>query len=240
MINEIVKLVLMKVLFSRRFVTASCIGFAVIILVLRSIMSELEPASRLHFEIKSTWNDFSIDHPSTHLTLSSDVDHGMVIEINAPFFNDPPNPGGQPGLPFQGLWEHEVVEAFFLNDKNQYLEAEFCPHGQHLVLLLNGFRKPFKDMLNLTYNAAIHGNTWKGKAVIPWDYFPHGITRFNAYAIHGSATWRVYEALYPVPKEKFSSPDFHRLEYFKNVDFKRIFPKTYQADQVSSLWKDIA
>lgn len=77
-----------------------------------------------------------------------------------------------------------------------------------------------QDMLNLTYNAVIHGNTWKGKAIIPWDYFPLGITRFNAYAIHGSATWKTYEALYPVPKEKFSSPDlcvYLHLQYISLI-----------------------
>jgi hypothetical protein len=27
--------------------------------------------------------------------------------MNAPFFNDPPNPGGPAGEPFPGLWEYE-------------------------------------------------------------------------------------------------------------------------------------
>jgi hypothetical protein len=31
-----------------------------------------------------------------------------------------------------------VVEAFFLNQEDQYLELEFGPHGQHLMLLLQG------------------------------------------------------------------------------------------------------
>ena len=93
--------------------------------------------------------------------------------MNAPFFNDPPNPGGPAGEPFPGLWEYEgnytffvfmlsiifialyrtrmqfilifyycrnsrlsiistfifiiVVEIFFLNDLDHYIELEFCP-----------------------------------------------------------------------------------------------------------------
>ena len=37
-----------------------------------------------------------------------------------------------------------MVEAFFLNHKDQYLEVEFGPHGQHIVLLLDGRRNAVK------------------------------------------------------------------------------------------------
>ncbi|CAH2300949.1 Hypothetical predicted protein, partial [Pelobates cultripes] len=54
-------------------------------------------------------------------------------------------PPGEPGQPFDGLWDYEVVESFFLNSKTtQYLEVELCPHGQHLVLLLCGVGNAFK------------------------------------------------------------------------------------------------
>ena len=43
------------------------------------------------------------------------------------------------GEAFYQLWDYEVVELFFLNSESKrYLEVEFGPHGQHLVLLLNG------------------------------------------------------------------------------------------------------
>ena len=44
----------------------------------------------------------------------------------------------------QAISIFKVVEAFFLNDKEQYLELEFGPHGQHLMLLLNGNRNAIK------------------------------------------------------------------------------------------------
>lgn len=65
----------------------------------------------------------------------------------------------------------------------------------------------FQDMLNLTYSAVISGNSWKGIAVIPWEYLPQNVEKFNAYAIHGSGKDRVYESLFPVPHGEFKDPD---------------------------------
>ena len=36
---------------------------------------------------------------------------------------------------------------------------------------------------------------------------PTKTNKMNAYAIHGRDSQRVYEALYPVPYQKFSNPD---------------------------------
>ena len=54
------------------------------------------------------------------------------------------------------LWEYEVVEAFFLaGESKKYIELEFGPHGQHLVLLLDGERKTIKHSLPLNYRYQI-------------------------------------------------------------------------------------
>lgn len=31
----------------------------------------------------------------------------VIMTVDAPFFNDPPSPGGIPGKPFPGLWDYE-------------------------------------------------------------------------------------------------------------------------------------
>ena len=65
------------------------------------------------------------------------------------------------------LWDYEVVEAFFLSSSSErYLELEFGPHGQHLVLLLDGRRNAIKHSLPLEYQATIDGKSWKGKAKV--------------------------------------------------------------------------
>lgn len=191
-------------------------------------------AGKLQFSITTTWNGQSVGHDPVKLSLQPAQDGGMLVQVDAPFFNSPPAPAGPPGQPFPGLWDYEVVEAFFLNDRDQYLEVELCPHGQHLLLMLNGQRKMVKDQLPLTtFNATISGNTWRGQAVLPRSYFPPGVTKFNAYAIHGQDSGRVYESLYPA--SNLDQPDFHRLEFFRPIDMTQALDH-YDPHQVSSLW----
>merc|ERR1719342_1959737 len=125
------------------------------------------------FNIGLTWDGKPVDHVPAKITLEPGPSE-IRVSVSAPFFNDPAPPGGLPGQAFFGLWEYEVVEAFFLNDKDQYLEVEFGPHGQHIVLLLNGRRNTVKR--NESENAA-------GK-MLP----------FSAH--DGTADDRKYEALY--------------------------------------------
>ncbi|EMP36382.1 UPF0462 protein C4orf33 like protein [Chelonia mydas] len=60
------------------------------------------------------------------------------MEVSALFFNDPPAPLVEPGKPFNGLWDYEVVEAFFLSETTKrYLEVELCPHRLEFFKPLN-------------------------------------------------------------------------------------------------------
>lgn len=61
--------------------------------------------------------------------------------------------------------------------------------------------------LQLEYTSSIDGHYWTGAAKIPEIYFPRQTNKFNAYAIHGSGNTRRYEALFPVPFQKFENPD---------------------------------
>ena len=62
-------------------------------------------------------------------------------------------------------------------------------------------------MLPLTFQASISGDKWHGVCNIPASYFPPQVTRFNAYAIHGSESAQQYEALYPAENGKHDQPD---------------------------------
>jgi len=186
------------------------------------------------FSIQKTWNDKPIDHSPVEMALSHVDDH-LVIQISAPFFDDPAPENGKVGEAFYKLWDYEVVEAFFLNDKDQYLELEFGPYGQHLSLLLNGRRNAIKHSLPMDYTASIDAvsKSWTGTARIPTSYFPPDVALFNAYAIHGTGEERVYEALYEV-----SGPqaDFHRLEKFQKIEFKDLMPGNKGAN-LSAIWE---
>lgn len=180
------------------------------------------------YSIKHRWNSEPIvDHRPVQLKLSSTStkDH-LLIEIDAPFFNDAAPPlktsdkSIQPG-PYAELWNYEVVELFFLSSlSNHYLELEFSPHGHYLVLLLVDRRKVLKDMLTITDFQVEFPSTdrWIGRASIPRSLFPAHVDRFNAFAIHGDEKNRIYEALYPATSDN-AHADFHRLEFFQSIQF---------------------
>ncbi|XP_051993909.1 UPF0462 protein C4orf33 homolog [Xyrauchen texanus] len=196
----------------------------------------------MEFLIRHTWDSLPVNHEPVKIKFSPG-EEGLRMEVIAPFFNDPPAPSGTPGEPFPGLWDYEVVESFFLNSNTeQYLEVEICPHGQHLVLLLNGKRNAFMQQLPLSFHASIEGKIWKGEALLPWRYFPQGVNKMNSYAIHGSGAGRTYEALYPVPKEDLQEgqgPDFHRLEYIRNFLLQSIMGEDWVLPE-SDLWNSVS
>merc|ERR1719150_3301803 len=186
------------------------------------------------YEIGLTWDGKPVDHIPAELTLQGNQ-NVVEITITAPYFDDPAPEGGKPGEAFFKLWEYEVVEAFFLNDKEQYLELEFGPHGQHLMLILNGNRNAIKHSLPMDYSASIdkEKQTWTGTARVPGSYFPPDVTRWNAYAIHGTDDSRKYEALF---ESSGPQPDFHRLEKFKPLKLGDILEGN-EGQQLSSVWE---
>ena len=103
-------------------------------------------------------------------------DSCLRISFSAPFYNNPASPAAPPG-PCQQLWDYEVFEIFFLGVNDRYVEVEVCPHGQHLVLLLDGVRKPFVDMLPLAYTYSVRDGKWTGHFDIPFAYFPPETSR---------------------------------------------------------------
>merc|ERR1719370_2255796 len=196
-------------------------------------MDKMEGSEK--FSILGTWDGKPIDHGPAQLSLRG-TDNVVEISITAPYFGDPAPPGGKPGEAFFKLWEYEVVEAFFLNDMEQYLELEFGPHGQHLMLLLNGNRNAIKHSLPLDYTATIDVDKkrWTGEARVPGSYFPPDVTLWNAYAIHGTGDTRTYEALFESPGPE---PDFHRLEKFQELRLGDLVEGN-SGSQLSAVWQN--
>ncbi|ETE69092.1 hypothetical protein L345_05116 [Ophiophagus hannah] len=183
----------------------------------------------MEFKIEHTWNSLPVSHDPVIIKLSPEK-AGILMELNAPFFNDPPAPPGEPGKPFNGLWDYE--EAFFLNYQTQQ-------HDQHLVLFLCGKRNICRKELPLKFEVSRSTTKWRGCAHLPWNFFPPNTDRFNAFAIHGSDMNRTYEALYPIPQNEVhcnQKPDFHHLEYFKNFSFKQLMGEDWKQIK-SDLWE---
>jgi hypothetical protein len=197
-------------------------------------------STTLNFTIKNLWNSsLIIEHRPVQLILSSSVDkNNLLIEIDAPFFDDPAPLSSPPG-PFPKLWNYEVVELFFLaSSTNHYIELEFSPHGHYLVLLLIDRHKLLKQMLPLSdyHVERPSSNRWVGRVRVPRAHFPARIDRFNAYAIHGQDKNRTYEALYPAPPQS-DRPDFHRLELFQPLNFEILL---VVGDKDGESWKNHA
>ncbi|KAG8505390.1 UPF0462 protein C4orf33 [Galemys pyrenaicus] len=90
----------------------------------------------------------------------------------------------------------------------------------------------------LSFGVSRGERTWEGRAFLPWSYFPPGVSRFNAYAIHGSADQRRYEALCPIPAAELrpgQQPDFHRLEYFGPLSLSALLGQE-RRQPASDLW----
>ncbi len=147
------------------------------------------------------------EHASIAVTFSSS---GLVVEVDAPFHNDPAPPGPKGAHP--GLWEFEVVELFLLGDEEQYLEIEVGPHGHHWVLEMQGRRQPRQEGLAMSLVTEFKPGRWQARATLPISHLPAGCSHANAYAIHGLPPSRRFLAAHPVPGRE---PDFHRLEHFQ-------------------------
>ena len=61
----------------------------------------------LTFEITQQWDGRPTGHDPITLQLSKSDENTITMEVNAPFFNDPGNPGGEAGKPFDQLWDYE-------------------------------------------------------------------------------------------------------------------------------------
>ncbi|CAF2027769.1 unnamed protein product [Rotaria magnacalcarata] len=209
----------------RRHLAGIIICASIVVLTLYLLTRHQTNTMAMKFSIATLWNSVPItNHRPVQISLSSTNDKDqLLIEIDAPFFNDPApvsSPSSPPGS-YPELWNYEVVELFFLaSSTNHYLELEFSPHGHYLVLLLLDRRKELKQMVPLPYYNVERptSDRWIGRAHIPRSLFPAHINRFNAYAIHGQDEKRTYEALYPATIDK-EKPDFHRLEFFQAFNF---------------------
>ena len=64
------------------------------------------------------------------------------------------------------------------------------------------------------------------------NYFPPGVDRFNAYAIHDQQNDPIYKSLYA---SNGAQPDFHDLPSFQKFD---ALPSLKSINQLSSTWED--
>ena len=163
-----------------------------------------------HWTIGLYWNGAEL--PSEcHVDVQVNplLNGDLSLRIDAPYHGDPP-PDAPAGSLWQ-LWEHEVVELFLVGANGHYLEAEFGPHGHHLLLQLSGPRQITAQHLPVDYEAEIAGGRWQGRAVIARALLPESVCKFNLFAISGAVPNRRHLAWSALPGE---TPDFHQPAVF--------------------------
>jgi hypothetical protein len=213
-----------------------------LILVIFSTFCDSKPNTVYNYVITKTWNGYDVTvGEEIYITFSIEeicggpLEKRLQININAPFYNDPPIPSNNSTSvlePTWGLWDYEVVELYFYGKDEEYMEIQLGPHGHHLVLYLKGYRNIIKKHLPLEYPLQTQimsasgpglsqGRRWLAEARIPGKYFPCSIFLHNAFAIHKSGLERTYLALYPTFPGEIKEPDFHYniLKIFQNFSF---------------------
>lgn len=187
----------------------------------------LDKNKEMEYVINRTWNNQSIGpNEWVSIRFQGCKEHdGVEITVRSQYYYDA-KPNATVGSVYE-LWNYEVIEVFFAGKANRYLELEFGPHNQYLVLMLNGARNIIKHSIPLKYYKSTIdyvNNIWTGMAVIPNEYFPRSVNKFNCYSIHGQGDQRQYFSLFPTPLNAYDQPDFHRLQYFGDINFEQLQP----------------
>ena len=182
--------------------------------------------------INKTWDGKpSVAAPYKAVFSINAMTGDVVVNIDAPFFNDPPPPI-EPGK-YKKLHEYEVVEIFLAaypaDDDDAafspYIEIQVGPHGHYNLafFLQEGDFQNMDTSLTLEQPPVPKVNNktgrWSVEVGVPSFFLPEPVCgddlsitwMVNAYAIHGIGEQREYLAHSPVPGV---NPNFHQLRRF--------------------------
>uniref|UniRef100_A0A8D2EVA5 Uncharacterized protein n=1 Tax=Theropithecus gelada TaxID=9565 RepID=A0A8D2EVA5_THEGE len=80
----------------------------------------------MEYKINTTWNSTPVMHRPVTLTFKLWA-RGLLMEVNAPIFNDPPAPSGAPGIipfesatPLLGIYRKEN-KLFYQKDTSKHM-----------------------------------------------------------------------------------------------------------------------
>jgi hypothetical protein len=166
----------------------------------------------MRLDVEHTWDGARIEDDEIVEIEATSTDSHLFIEVHAPFYGDPAPPRAPGNCP--RLWEHEVVECFFVGDDERYLEVELGPHGHYLLLSLSGPRRVEREGMEALYTVTRSSTRWAARMEVSRDLLPGTIKSVNAFAIHGVGRKRRYFAFHPLPGDR---PDFHQPSRFPLV-----------------------
>jgi hypothetical protein len=184
---------------------------------------------KLRYDVFHQISGVPIEHEyPAYVELSTTPAGDIRVDVGAVFFNSPNRAdtenfrGKCPANPYYyyDLYDYnEVVELFFAYNGTRYLELAISPRGQYVVNLKDGKDNCVVNRLSLApYGVQVHNpcfvdgvvekdcaKPWTATAVIPRNYLPANVTKFNAHFLHGKVWGEadparenlVVESLYP-------------------------------------------
>lgn len=163
--------------------------------------------------------------------VSVECHHDTVrFELSAPWWRNP-SPHHTVGS-CDRLWEHEVVEIFFVGEAGHYLELEVGPYGHHLALQLSAPRVVTARDLPLislqcerveaedSRDKPLDGiASWNARGVFDRALLPSPLEskdgrrgwNINMFWCFSYGASRHHWCATPLPGER---PDFHQPEHF--------------------------
>ncbi|EER12070.1 conserved hypothetical protein [Perkinsus marinus ATCC 50983] len=186
-----------------------------------------------------TWNgehrdDLTENQKPVEFAVKYDcVTQEFIVKVRAPFFNDcriPPSKG-ETGYGTYELWNYEVAEIFIQGKDSHYTEIELSPFGNFLILTFEAPRKATNDdvCLSVPPSTDIVDGHWMSTLRLPKKFLAaprensKSMFSFNCYHIHGEEEERKYFAAFPDDTGDEVTPDFHRLQYFKDLPDDAVF-----------------
>ena len=126
-----------------------------------------------------------------------------------------PNPASKPNQFFEGLWEGDVAEAFFLEpESGRYLEINLAPNGAWWACWHSGVRQREKtqpSFIGFEPHGTNDAHGWEASLLIPFSLFsrPEKL-QFNITFVLNSPH-QTFHSLASLPGEQ---PDFHQPDHF--------------------------
>lgn len=173
------------------------------------------------------WNGKPSTFPRYEIRFGISPQSGdVVVNVNAPFQNDPP-PSGAPGR-LENLQEFEVVQLFLCSRvTGTYLNLQIGPYGHYMLtfFMKEADWETQDPTLDLDQPPRIavdfEAGRWTASLAIPSFYLPEpecdelSITwTVNACASFGQGDARTYLSWCPLTG---SEPNFHQLRCFRTV-----------------------
>ena len=169
----------------------------------------------LYFTVNKMWDGSPCGDERLHVEVwITKKESGLNVRVHATILDDQKVPNAPVDSRFDGLWDYDVVELFFVGTDGKYTEVEIGAGGHFLVLAFDDVRVRANDFAGREFDHR-HGGatpgTWQTQMTIPWDVLPATITKMNAFAIMGGT----HLALSAVPG---TQPDFHQPATFPEAE----------------------